>query len=216
MPFRGSTLFLVNMDREHRLPRGTGGAFYNGNSCFTVCISLESVHLGSSISEIPDECFANCTSLSSLSLPSSVGSIGDNAFFNCELLDGIYLPPTVNDIGENAVGRKVNNVTKETSNITDFTIVCESSSAAWNYASTLGLSISLADDFIIGDADLSGELLADDAVFVLNEYSAAASGFSPALSSVQLHLADLDGDNSVTALDAALILKKYSAAQVGQ
>ena len=36
MPFRGSTLFLVNMDREHRLPRGTGGAFYNGNSCFTV------------------------------------------------------------------------------------------------------------------------------------------------------------------------------------
>lgn len=187
-----------------------------GDSCFTVCIGLESIRLSSAISEIPAECFANCTSLSSLSLPSSLNSIGDNAFFNCGLSGGIYIPPTVESIGANAADRRVNNVTKETSNIEDFTIICESDSAAQSYAEELGLNITLTDELVYGDADLSGELLSDDAAAVLAEYSLSAAGGVPSFSSLQFCLADLDGDNSVTALDAAMILKKYAESQAGK
>ena len=186
-----------------------------GKNCFTGCLKLESVRLSDNIKAVPENCFSACTSLASLSIPDSVTRVGANACDSCGELSMIYVPPTVTEIGDNSIGRRYDTISASFANISGFTIACEKNSAAYTYAEELGITIADTADYIGGDADLNGKLLTDDALLVLDEYKSVASGKLPSFSGLQVHLADLDGDNSVTAIDAALILRKYSETQSG-
>lgn len=59
---------------------------------------LESVVLGSGITEISSRAFYNCTKLSSITLNEGLITIGQYAFRNCSSLSAVSFPPTVTNI----------------------------------------------------------------------------------------------------------------------
>ncbi|MDO4368687.1 MAG: leucine-rich repeat domain-containing protein, partial [Bacteroidales bacterium] len=63
---------------------------------------LESVVIGSGMTEIPRECFFKQTNLKSVSLPQGIITIGQSAFANCNSLTNIELPNTLTEIKNQA------------------------------------------------------------------------------------------------------------------
>ena len=54
-----------------------------GDGAFSLCYSLKSINLPSSLTSIGASAFKSCTSLTSITIPEGVISIGDNAFESC-------------------------------------------------------------------------------------------------------------------------------------
>jgi len=71
-----------------------------GDSAFTDCLLLTSIHIPESVIAIGDGAFSHCMSLSNIVIPQSVTSIGDVAFSNCINLQNIVIPHGVSSIGE--------------------------------------------------------------------------------------------------------------------
>ena len=77
-----------------------------GYSAFEWCVSLETVVLPSSLTEIPFDLFLNCQNLKNLNLPDTVTKVGKNAFSGCEKLQ-LELPPAIEEIGDYAFGATI-------------------------------------------------------------------------------------------------------------
>ena len=73
-----------------------------GIHAFSSCYSLQSVTIPNSVTSIGDEAFSDCESLQSVTIPNSVKSIGDKAFSGCESLQSITIPNSVTNIGNGA------------------------------------------------------------------------------------------------------------------
>ena len=69
---------------------------------FAYCASLETIELGSGITEIPYAMFRDCRALKTITLPESVTIIGKNAFSGCTALQEITIPKNVVEIMEGA------------------------------------------------------------------------------------------------------------------
>lgn len=60
-------------------------------SLFEGCVSLKTVSLPDTITEIPTNLFYGCVSLAEAEIPSAVTKIGDGAFYGCTALTSIYI-----------------------------------------------------------------------------------------------------------------------------
>ena len=78
---------------------GSGGI---AGSMFANCASLETIELGSGITEIPYAMFRDCRALKTITLPESVTIIGEDAFSGCTALQEITIPKNVVEIMEGA------------------------------------------------------------------------------------------------------------------
>jgi hypothetical protein len=174
------------------------------------CNSLNSASIGSGIASVPNEAFSLCPSLQSVSIPNSVSAIRNNAFFGCVSLSDIDIPDSVSYIGSCALGFTYD--LRSNSNITldNFFISGKTSSAAQNYANTVGITFIDYDKLIKGDANNDSIVDAVDASSVLSEYANISTGGSLSFKKYQSFAADLDSSGSVDAIDASLILSKYS------
>ena len=63
-------------------------------SAFEGCISLTSITIPDSVTEIGEYAFRGCTSLTSVTIGNGVTSIGQRAFYNCTSLTEVYCKPT--------------------------------------------------------------------------------------------------------------------------
>ena len=68
-----------------------------GSNAFAGCVSLTSINIPSSVTNIGEYAFAVC-SLTSISIPSSVTNIGMHAFAGCARLTSISIPSSVTSI----------------------------------------------------------------------------------------------------------------------
>ena len=69
---------------------------------FNDCVSLESVKIPDSVTEIGKNAFGYCIALPSVIIPNSVTKIGEYAFSKCKSLSSIKIPDSVTEIGRNA------------------------------------------------------------------------------------------------------------------
>ena len=63
-------------------------------------LSLTTVKLPSTVTEIPDYAFANCASLTTVDFSEGLLSIGEYAFVNCSTLTTITFPDSLTELGE--------------------------------------------------------------------------------------------------------------------
>ncbi len=78
----------------------TGGRVFYG--AFSNCNYLESITLGSDITEIGEYAFDNCAALNEVSFNEGLEKIGDYAFQHCSLLKTVSFPNPTTSIGEYA------------------------------------------------------------------------------------------------------------------
>ena len=78
------------------------GVINIGYGAFGGCISLSSVIIPDSVTNIDVYAFVHCISLTSLTIGSGVKSIGDSAFRNCTALTSVTIPDSVINIGKYA------------------------------------------------------------------------------------------------------------------
>ena len=72
------------------------------DGCFSGCISLSSVDLPKSLTEIGGSAFRNCQSLVYIKVPERVKVIRDNCFSGCKSLSGVDLPKSLTELGTRA------------------------------------------------------------------------------------------------------------------
>ena len=73
-------------DKNYKILDGVKGI---DDSAFKDCISLTSISIPSSVTDIGYDAFSDCTSLTSITIPDSVTSIGNYAFLGCTSLTAI-------------------------------------------------------------------------------------------------------------------------------
>jgi hypothetical protein len=79
------------------------------------CVTLVSITIPNSVTEIGWGAFAICTSLTSVTIPNSVTAIGNYAFYNCTSLASVTIPNSVTTIGERAfAGNRFSKLTSVT------------------------------------------------------------------------------------------------------
>ncbi|MBQ2848061.1 MAG: sigma-70 family RNA polymerase sigma factor [Clostridia bacterium] len=139
------------------VPSSVGGSTVTavGAGAFAGNTDIRSVSLPSGVTQIGQEAFADCTSLSSVSLPSSLSLIGIGAFYNCPSLSSVSIPSGTQEISDEAFAQCTSlrtvtipsSVTTISDNAFDgcdaLTIRCEEGSAAHDFATAAGISVSL-------------------------------------------------------------------------
>lgn len=139
------------------VPSSVGGNSVTavGAGAFAGNTDIRSVSLPSSVTQIGQEAFADCTSLSSVSLPSSLSLIGMGAFYNCPSLSSVSIPSGTQEISDEAFAQCTSlrtvtipsSVTTISDNAFDgcesLIIRCEEGSAAHDFATASGISVSL-------------------------------------------------------------------------
>ncbi|MDR2910054.1 MAG: Ig-like domain-containing protein [Bacteroidales bacterium] len=63
---------------------------------------IQTVAMGSSVTNIGDRAFYDCTALTAITIPESVTIIRDNAFYGCTTLPKITIPASVESVGNGA------------------------------------------------------------------------------------------------------------------
>ena len=69
------------------------------NDAFNGCLSLISITIPNSVTNIGYYAFFNCSSLTSIIIPNSVTSIGNGAFFKCSSLTSVTISNSIARIG---------------------------------------------------------------------------------------------------------------------
>lgn len=69
---------------------------------FENCITLDSLVVGDSVTEIDDDFFAGCVSLQSAYIGNGVTHVGSSAFNGCPVLKNVHIGSSVKSIGEEA------------------------------------------------------------------------------------------------------------------
>ena len=75
-----------------------------GNNAFSMCSSLSSINLSTSITTIGNSAFNSCTALTSVAIPNSVNSLGVRVFYNCEKLSSVSIGTGISVINDYAFG----------------------------------------------------------------------------------------------------------------
>ena len=129
-----------------------------GEYAFEGCSSLESINIPIGVSEIPNNCFMDCSSLKNVEFTTGLRRIFDGAFSHCSSLAEINLPNGLNYVQENAFDSDmiikiyIPNSLAQISFIQfndgyyPTTIICETNSAAHDYAETHQIHYILTDD----------------------------------------------------------------------
>ena len=86
-------------NKEYEVPNSVTSI---GDSAFSDCNNLTSIHIPDSVTSIGDRAFYGCWSLTSIHISDSVTSIGEKAFSGCEDLSSIHIPDSVTSIGDKA------------------------------------------------------------------------------------------------------------------
>ena len=73
-----------------------------GDGAFPGCISLQSIKLPSTVTEIGDHAFNGCWYLREVTLNEGLQKIGEDTFRGCSSLESVTLPSTVVDIDDDA------------------------------------------------------------------------------------------------------------------
>lgn len=73
-----------------------------GAGAFTGCSAMESFEIPAGVEVINDSTFFGCSSLEDINVPSGVTEIGDGAFSGCSAAETIIIPDTVDSIGDQA------------------------------------------------------------------------------------------------------------------
>lgn len=84
-----------------------------GDRAFSDCLELRTAYLPDSVTSIGEGAFISCPYLMSVSLGNSLCSIGEYAFSNCSRLSSIEIPSSVEQIGNSAFGNctQLSNIT---------------------------------------------------------------------------------------------------------
>ena len=72
---------------------------YTGSGAFEDCISLESIEIPNTVTEIYASAFRGCSSLKTITLSKGLFSIGSKCFQNCTSLESVSIPSTVSSLG---------------------------------------------------------------------------------------------------------------------
>ncbi len=73
-----------------------------GAGAFTGCSAMENFEIPAGVEIISDSTFFGCSSLGEIDVPSGVKEIGDGAFGGCSAAETIVIPDTVDSIGDQA------------------------------------------------------------------------------------------------------------------
>lgn len=73
-----------------------------GAGAFTGCSAIENFEIPAGVEVINDSTFFGCSSLEDINVPSCVTEIGDGAFSGCSAAETIIIPDTVDSIGDQA------------------------------------------------------------------------------------------------------------------
>ncbi len=73
-----------------------------GIGAFTGCSAMESFEIPTCVKVINDSTFFGCSSLEDINVPSGVTEIGDGAFSGCSAAETIVIPDTIDTIGDQA------------------------------------------------------------------------------------------------------------------
>ena len=76
------------------------GFSFMGVTVFGDCVSLPTVSLPGTMTEIPGEVFWGCASLANVTIGEGITAIGEEAFANCTSLHKLTLPSTLESIGD--------------------------------------------------------------------------------------------------------------------
>ena len=97
--FKGCrALEKVNMQRGIVVIHGNKEG-YTGSGAFEDCISLESIEIPNTVTDIYASAFRGCSSLKTITLSKGLLSIGSKCFQNCTSLTSISIPSTVGSLG---------------------------------------------------------------------------------------------------------------------
>lgn len=135
---------------------------------FGGCESLSSVTIPNSVTSIETAAFYYCPSLTKVDIPDSVTSLGDYAFAMCDKLTSITIPAGVTDIGEGAYGYTYDEKTDDVYQKDKTQIVCESGSAAEQYAKENGFRQSGTQN---GKAVYYFDWINDHSTVVMTDYT---------------------------------------------
>ena len=215
-----------------------------GECAFAWSENLSTVNFGNSITEIGDSAFYSCKSLVSIDIPESVEVINEGAFQWCSSLESIVLPNNVKEVKKYVLANceKLDSVTilnpscvfdEEGSSIcqgTDFIdgktkfifsgkLIGDKGSTTEEYAQKQGYTfIALNGEttaYKFGDPNNDGKIDANDASFILVEYSKLSTGAESKLSENEKTAADVNSDGKIDSKDASVILSYYSFLSTG-
>ena len=169
-----------------------------GERAFAYCKNLGSITIPDSITSIGVRTFEGCESLESITIPDSVTSIGEYTFAYCENLESISIPDSVTSIGKMAFERctSLQNVYYTGTKTQWEAVVIGSSNDA-----LLNATVHFVEN-LLGDADGSGEVTTDDAVYLLLSVMFGAEDY-PVTAGTNL---DFDGNETVDTDDAVYLL----------
>ncbi len=202
-----------------------------GTGAFQECPSIENVYFYPRIS-VSSQCFYHCSSLKRVVLDDDVISIGSYAFAECPQLVWIRIPDTVTSIADSAFNGSPNSVIycytdsyahtyaeeKGISYVlidapapTEPSTEPETEPATEPATEPETQEPTLApDEYMLGDADNSGDIDVIDATFV-QRYSIEA--FIPCEDTIMQ--ADVDSSGDVSSIDATFILRHLIHISVG-
>lgn len=190
-----------------------------GDSSFYDCKSLEVINIPETVEVIDQDAFHWCTSLKSIVLPSRIKEIKTGTFANCEKLESLTIlnPECVIADDDYTLYSSYD----ETSSTPIFigTLNGYKGSTAEEYAKKNDYSFVAIDGGSslnkFGDPNSDGKVDANDASFILVEYSKLSTGGGSAMKTEQKEAADVNKDTKVDSKDASLILAYYSYLSTG-
>jgi len=151
------------------------------NYAFGSCTSLKSINIPYGVEIIAFDVFYGCTSLEFVSIPRSVTTIERGAFRNCTSLKSLYIPASVTEIWWGAFD-----------GTTTLTVIEGSYAHQWAVENEQPYTLLSVTSW-------------DSMQDVFNMLKLIASDFP--LSEAQIAVADLNGDDKVTAMDALAAMK---------
>ena len=116
-----------------------------GDGAFSHCERLGTISLPKGISQIGNSTFYNCYYLTNIEIPSTVTMIGARAFAGCDSLISITVPDSVTNIGKYAMGYGTHPIGDADAcfKYSDFDIVCNENTAAFEYAINNGIDYNV-------------------------------------------------------------------------
>jgi len=157
-----------------------------GLGAFQLCSSLESISIPNGVKTIERATFNLCSSLKSVSIPNSVKTICGYAFTNCSSLKSLYIPVGVTEIEPNVYPLPV------FGEVTTLKVIEGSYAHTWAVENEQPFDLFLVSSF-------------DSMQDVFDILRIVVSGLP--ISAEQIAVADLNGDNKLTAADALAAMK---------
>ncbi len=100
--FSGCTALKSAIMNGTQRTRAQAGEITIGAFVFENCVSLATVDVPDTVTEIGEGAFTGCTAMTEFDIPAGVETISDAAFFGCSALESIDIPSGITEIGDGA------------------------------------------------------------------------------------------------------------------